>query len=290
MTAKKHIVHIVAGPTASGKSAIALEMARKTNGVIINCDSKQIYDALHILTAQPTKEEQAEIPHRLYGMLHPNDVCSAGNWREMVIPVIEETIASGKTPIICGGTGLYIKALVDGFSFIPDIPQEIRDRANALQKELGNPGFYEELKRRDPVIAERFHPFHTARLLRAWEVLEATGRSLADWQAEERIKPPENWHFEIHKILPEREKIRERCHTRFLEMLNTGALDEVAAFQKRLDSGEVRSDVPMARAHGFRFLSAFQRGEISREEAIEKSVNETRQYVKRQFSWFRHQL
>lgn len=267
-----------------------MELARELDGVIINCDSKQVYNDLHVLTAQPTQEEQEEVPHRLYGELHPNDVCSAGNWREMVEPVIEEVLAEGRAPIICGGTGLYIKALTDGFSPIPDIPQEVRDKANALHEELGNPAFHGELKKRDPVMAERLHEYHTARLIRAWEVIEATGKSLAEWQEQDRIKPPEHWQFEVQKIIPERELVRERCHTRFLEMLEQGALEEVEAFQKRLDSGDVRKDVPLARAHGFRYLRAYQTGEISKEEAIEKSVTETRQYAKRQVSWFRHQL
>lgn len=286
----KHTIHIIAGPTASGKSARALGLARDLDGVIINCDSKQIYDDLYILTAQPTREEQEEVPHRLYGYLHPNDVCSAGNWREMVEPVIEEVLANGQTPIICGGTGLYIKALMEGFSPIPDIPQEVRDATNKMHEELGNPAFYEALKKRDTVMAERLHPYHTARLIRAWEVIESTGVSLSEWQQKEPIKPPENWSFEVELIIPPREEVRARCHTRFLEMLENGALDEVESFQNKLDSGEVRSDIPLARAHGFRFLRAYQTGQISKEEAIEKSVTETRQYAKRQVSWFRNQL
>ena len=290
MGAREHTIHIIAGPTASGKSARALELARETNGVIINCDSKQIYDAMPVLTAQPSVDELAEIPHRLYGHLHPNDVCSAGNWREMVIPVIAEVIEHGQTPIICGGTGLYINALMKGFSPIPDIPQEVRDATNKMQEDLGNPAFFEALKKRDPVMADRLHPYHTARLLRAWEVIEATGKSLAEWQKIAPEPPPEGWGFDVELIVPPREQVRENCHTRFVNMLDEGAIDEVIAFQKRIDEGDVRADVPMARAHGFRFLRSYLNGEISKEEAIEKSVTETRQYAKRQVSWFRNQL
>lgn len=287
---KQHTIHIIAGPTASGKSAHALKLAKEVNGVIINCDSKQIYAAMPVLTAQPTAEEMDEIPHRLYGRLHPNDVCSAGNWREMVEPIIEEVLDNDQTPIICGGTGLYINALVNGLSPIPDIPQDVREATNKMQADLGNPEFYEELKKRDPVMADRLHPYHTARLIRAWEVIEATGKSLSEWQEVERVKPPENWNIDIEVILPEREIVRKKCHTRFLQMLDLGALDEVIEFQKRIDEGEVRPDVPMARAHGFRFLRSYLNGEISKDEAIEKSVTETRQYAKRQSSWFRNQL
>lgn len=290
MAKAKQKIHIIAGPTASGKSARALERAKALDGVIVNCDSKQIYNALPILTAQPSEQERSEIPHRLYGHLHPNDVCSAGNWREMVEPVIEEVLNNGQTPIICGGTGLYIKALMEGFSPIPDIPQEVRDATNKMHEELGNPAFHAELKKRDPVMAERLHEYHTARLIRAWEVIETTGKSLAEWQQAEPIRPPAHWTFEVELIIPEREKVRARCHTRFLEMLEQGALEEVEDFQKRIDAGEVRDDIPLARAHGFRFLRSYQRGEISKEEAIEKSVTETRQYAKRQVSWFRNQL
>lgn len=285
-----HDIYVIAGPTASGKSARALGLARKKNGVIINCDSKQIYNAMPVLTAQPTAQELQDVPHKLYGVLHPNDVCSAGNWREMVEPVIEEVLNDGQAPIICGGTGLYIKALIDGFSPMPDIPQNVRDQTNKLHEDLGNPAFYEALKERDPIMADRLHPYHTARLIRAWEILEATGKSLAQWQKQERVKPPAHWNFIVEKIIPEREKVRERCHTRFVEMIEQGALDEVKDFQSRIESGEVRADVPMARAHGFRYLSAYLRGDISKEEAIEKSVIETRQYAKRQISWFRNQL
>lgn len=284
------VIHIVAGPTASGKSAKALELAQSQNGVVINCDSLQIYDALPILSAQPTPEDRAAAPHRLYGALHPNEVCSAGNWRQMVFPVIESTLKEGKAPVICGGTGLYIKALTEGLSPIPDIPEEVRARAVALQKELGNPAFYEALRERDPAMAERFHPFHTARLIRAYEVIESTGRSLAEWQEMEREAPPAHWRFEIHKIMPERDELRMRCDARFDWMMENGVLEEVAAFDARLETGEVTEGVPITKALGFKPLRAYLRGEISRDEAVERAKAETRRYAKRQVTWFRHQL
>ena len=199
----KRVIHVIGGPTASGKSAHALDLAAKHDGVIINADSMQVYDGLHILTAQPTEEDQAQVPHKLYGTLHPNESCSAGNWREMVEPLIHETLNNGKTPIIVGGSGLYIKALVDGLSPMPDIPQDIRDAAGEKQKELGNPAFHEALKERDPVMAARLDPFNTARLIRAWEVLEATGQSLAEWQEMPRLSPPEDWEFHVTLVMPE---------------------------------------------------------------------------------------
>jgi len=283
-------IFIIAGPTASGKSAKALEIAHANNGVIINCDSLQIYDALHILTAHPSAEEQAEIPHRLYGTLHPNEVCSAGNWREMVEPIINEVIANNQTPIICGGTGLYIRALTDGLSPMPDIPDEVRNAVVARYEEIGAEEFYKDLSARDQVMAERFHVNHKARIIRAMEVIEATGKSLAEWQELPRTPPPREWNFELHKVLPDRETLYGRCNKRFEWMLDNGALDEVKAFDKRLQSGEVKEGVPVCKALGFQQLRAYLNNEITRTEAIEKSQTLTRQYAKRQMTWLRNQL
>ena len=290
MSTPEHTIHIVAGPTASGKSAKAMELANDLNGVIINCDSQQIYDGLPILSAQPPESDKAEIEHRLYASLHPNDVCSAGNYREIALPVIEDVINSGKTPIICGGTGLYIKALIEGLSPMPDIPQNVRDEVVARYEKMGAEKFYDELKARDPVMAERFHVNHKARIIRAMEVLEATGKSLAEWQKEDREGPPDHWLFEIHKILPERETLYERCNSRFVWMVENGALEEVEAFNKRLLSGEVNAGVPLTKALGLEELTLYLKGELSKDEAIERAQGHTRRYAKRQVTWFRNQL
>ena len=283
-------VYIIAGPTASGKSARAIDIAQQQNGVVINCDSLQIYDGLPILTAQPSEADRESIPHRLYAHLHPNDPCSAGNWREMAEPIIREVHATGKTPIVVGGTGLYIKALTDGLSPMPDTPPEIRAKAKALMDELGSHAFHAELTKRDPEMAARFHPSHTARLVRAWEVLEATGKSLAEWQRLERLAPPDDWDFKIEIIIPERSELRARCDARFEIMLRNGALNEVKAFAERIDTGEVRPDVPLTKALGYKELLAYIRGEISLDEAIEKAQNRTKRYAKQQVTWFRNQL
>ena len=283
-------IFVIAGPTASGKSAKALELARKHNGVIINCDSLQIYDGLHILTAHPSKEEQEEIPHLLYGALHPNEVCSAGNWREIVEPIITRTIENGQTPIICGGTGLYIKALMEGLSPMPDIPDEVRDRVVAKYESIGADAFYAELMTRDPIMADRFHANHKARIIRAMEVLEATGKCLAEWQELPRAAPPSHWNFELHKVLPEREILYDRCNRRFEWMLEHGALDEVIAFDKRLTSGEVNEGVPLCKALGFKELRAYLNNEMTLQDAITKAQTITRNYAKRQMTWLRNQL
>jgi tRNA dimethylallyltransferase len=283
-------IHIVAGPTASGKTAKAIEIARAENGIVINCDSMQIYDGLALLTAQPDTQERSEAEHKLYGVLHPDEICSAGSWREMVLPLIEETIDAGKTPIICGGNGMYIKALMDGLSPIPQVPDEIRQQAIQKQIELGNPAFHAELMKRDPASAERFHPSHTARLVRAWEVLEATGKSLTEWQKETRSGPPEHWEFEIHTIIPEREILRARCDARFLKMMECGAVDEVKEFSQKIENGEINAETPLTKALGYKPLLGFIKGKISKEEAIDQAQTETRQYAKRQVTWFKNQL
>ena len=283
-------IHIVAGPTASGKSAAAMELARTYKGVIINCDSQQIYDGLPILSAQPPEEDKAEIPHRLYAELHPNDVCSAGNWREIAEPIIKETIESGHTPIICGGTGLYIKALIEGLSPMPDIPEDVRNAVVARYEDIGAEDFYKDLKARDPEMAARFHVNHKARIIRAMEVLEATGKSLAEWQKEDRLAPPDDWEFEIHKILPERSELYDRCNRRFDWMLENGALEEVEEFDTRLQSGEIKDGVPLTKALGFKELRSYLNGEMTKDDAIEKAKTATRRYAKRQVTWYRNQL
>jgi len=290
LNAKPNVIYIIAGPTASGKSARALELARRMNGVIVNADSRQIYDGLPILTAQPTKEEKLEIPHELYGVIAPNDDCSAGNWRDRAHAVIQKTFDEGNAPIIVGGTGLYLRALIEGLSRIPNIPDEIRAAAIQKQEELGNPAFHAELAKRDPVMAARFHPSHTARLVRAWEVLEATGKSLAEWQSMGVDAPPKEWKFQIEKIMPPRDDLNRNCDARFLKMLETGALEETKNFQAKIEAGEIRGDAPLTKSLGFQPLVDFLKNRISREEAILQAQTETRQYAKRQMTWFRHQL
>lgn len=283
-------IHIIAGPTASGKSAFAIDLAQQKDGVIINCDSMQVYDALHVLTAQPSANDLELAPHRLYSVLKPGAKCSAGIWQQMAIEEIETAVENGQTPIICGGTGLYIRALMEGLSPIPDIPGYIRDAAVRKQEELGNPGFHEALNKIDPESAARFHPRHTARLIRAWEVFEATGKKLSDWQKEMKNAPPANWNFEVHKIMPGREELYANCDRRFEKMLELGALGEVKDLAAQIEKGLVPGDALITRAHGFTHLNDFLNNRISREKAIELSQNETRQYAKRQVTWFKHQL
>lgn len=267
-----------------------MTLAAEKNGVIINADSMQVYDGLPTLTAHPSKEDKETHPHELYGALHPNENCSAGNWREMVEPLITQILEEGKTPIVVGGSGLYIHALIEGLSPIIDIPEDIRAAAGQIQKELGNPAFHAELAKRDPVMAERLDPFNTARLVRAWEVLEATGKSLAEWQEMPRIGPPENWQFDITLVMPERDVLYDRCNQRFEWMLENGALEELEEFNQAVENGDINANALLNNALGAKPLSAYLQGKMSKEDAITQGQGETRRYAKRQVTWFKHQI
>lgn len=284
------IIDIVVGPTASGKSAFALEKARQTNGTIINADSMQIYDALHVLTAQPPEKDLRAAPHRLYSVLKPHERCTPQRWRDMAEHEIRQALESGSAPIIVGGTGLYIKALTEGFSPIPDVPDDVRAAAVQTQKELGNPAFHSALAEFDPDMAARLNPNDTQRLIRAWEVFKATGRSLAYWQSLPPSGAPEGLDFRILFVNPERALLHERCNARFDHMIDHGILDEVKALDGLIEAGEVAPDAPVTNALGFTPLQNYLHGGESLESAIEKAKAQTRQYAKRQITWFRHQL
>lgn len=283
-------VHILAGPTASGKSARALEIARARGGVVVNADSLQLYDALPILTARPGPGEMAEIPHRLYGILSPAAACSAGQWRELAMREIAAAHAAGKYPVVCGGTGFYLKALREGLSPIPDIPPECRARATALHAELGSAGFHAHLAARDPDSAARIVPTDSQRQIRALEVFEHTGKPLAFWQAQPRQGPPPEWSFTIEILMPERAALYRRCDARFEAMMAAGALAEVSAFDEKLRTGEFPESCPPTQALGFKPLRAHLRGDLSQQEAVDLARLETRQYAKRQYTWLRHQM
>lgn len=283
-------IHIITGPTASGKSALAIEYAQKLGGAIINCDSRQIYAALPILSAQPSDEDKNTVPHHLYGTLHPNDTCSAGSWRETATPLIEKLLAGGTAPIITGGNGLYIKTLMEGISPIPEVPAEIRAAAVARQKELGNPAFHEELARRDPETAAKYHPMHTARIVHAWEVLEATGKPLSQWQAIPKVAPPDDWTFDITLVMPDRETLYARCNKRFHQMMDMGAMEELEDFDKRVEAGEIDRESVMIKTVGANALRSYREGRLSKEDAITLAQTETRQYAKRQTTWFNNQI
>ncbi|WP_239988773.1 tRNA (adenosine(37)-N6)-dimethylallyltransferase MiaA [Paramagnetospirillum kuznetsovii] len=276
---------VVAGPTASGKSGLALAIAREWDGVVINADSMQVYGGLPILTAQPSAADQALAPHRLYGILPASEACSAARWRDLAAAEMTAAWATGKLPVVVGGTGLYIRSLMQGLSPVPEIPGAVRDAARARMEALGAAAFHAALAERDPVMAARLRPSDTQRLTRAMEVLDATGRSLAEWQAEPMEGGIAARWFTI-TLAPERARLYAACDSRFKSMVKAGALDEAAAIaQWTLDPA-----LPAMKALGLRELSAHLAGEIGLDEAIAQAQQVTRNYAKRQSTWFKHQL
>lgn len=283
-------VYVIAGPTASGKSSRAVELALRMDGVLINADSIQLYDVLPLLTAAPAEGDKACVDHRLYGALSPNAACSARQWSEMALSEIAHAQAQGRVPVLVGGTGFYLKALIEGFSPIPDVPPEVRGAAADLQARLGNPAFHAHLAARDPAMGARLHPHDTQRLIRAFEVLDFTGRSLADWQAEPKTGGASGLDFQYDIALPDRAALYESCDRRFDAMMAAGALDEVSAFDDKIKAGIFPNDCPPTRALGFRELQAYLRGEMSLAEAVTQAKAQTRHYAKRQVTWFRNQM
>lgn len=276
---------VVAGPTASGKSGLALAIARVCDGVVINADSMQVYDVLRVVTARPSPEEEALAPHRLYGVLPPSVNCSAALWKDMAAQAMEESWAQGKVPVVVGGTGLYLRTLMHGISPAPDIPDDVRAATRARLAEMGNIAFHALLAERDPVMAARLDPANSQRLARAWEVLEASGTSLAEWQALPlQGAVPARWLTLF--IDPPRNILYDTCDRRFDQMMAQGALDEVAALLALgLDPA-----LPAMKALGVPELAALLAGKLSRDQAVAQAKKATRNYAKRQLTWFRNQL
>jgi tRNA dimethylallyltransferase len=277
---------LIAGPTASGKSALALALARKTGGIIVNADSMQVYRDLKVITARPTADEEAEVPHRLYGHVDAAVNFSAGAWVADATAVLGQARAEKRLPIFVGGSGLYFKALTRGLSAVPPIPSEIRKAIRARLERDGVEALHAELERRDPVSAERLKPRDRTRIARALEVIEATGRSLADWHREGLPPLLAAGTCRALFLAPEREMLYARIDARFEAMLKHGALEEVAALAAR----NLNPLLPAMKAHGVPALIRHLKGEISLVEASEVGRADTRHYAKRQFTWFRHQL
>lgn len=278
----------IGGPTASGKSGLAVALAERLDGVIVNADASQVYRDLQILTARPSADDEKRVPHRLYGVLEPSDRCSAGRWRGMALAEIGDTLAAGKRPILVGGTGLYLRALLQGIAPVPDIPDDIRTLARARHAEVGGEAFHAALAARDPEMAARLRPQDSQRLMRAWEVMEATGRSLAEWQ---RL-PAEaaGYRFHVVVLTPPRDELYTACNARFAEMVAAGALDEVRALMDRAEAEGLDPDLPVFKAVGYGELAAYLRGESGLDAAVAAAQQRTRRYAKRQLTWFRHQL
>ena len=282
---QKRTAILIAGPTASGKSAMAMALAQRFGGIVINADSMQVYRDLRVLTARPTIEEERKVPHALFGHVDAAENYSAGRYVGDVARILSD-LPPDRLPILAGGTGLYFKALMSGLAAIPPIDPAIRNAWRERLEAEGVEALHAELAVRDPVAAARIMPRDGSRILRALEVLQATGRPISDWHREGLapvIDPDRTVKIFLH---PDRPELKKRIQTRFETMLDQGALDEVRA----LDARHLPETLPAMKAHGVPWLRRLLRSEISREEAIEGSIMDTRRYAKRQVTWFRNQM
>jgi tRNA dimethylallyltransferase len=277
---------LLAGPTTSGKSALALALAEKLGGTIINADSMQVYRDLRIITARPSPADEARVPHLLYGHVDAAENYSVGRWCVDAQGAIAETRKAGRFPILVGGTGLYFKALTQGLAAVPPIPAGVRASVRDRLAADGVAPLYTELRERDPATAQRLMPGDRSRITRALEVVLATGRSLSDWHSE-GMPPSIDLARAVKLFLDvERSELYRRIEARFDMMLESGALDEVKTLARRgLDPA-----LPAMKAHGVPWLIRHLNGEIARDEAAEGGKRDTRRYTKRQATWFRNQL
>ena len=278
------LITLLAGPTASGKSRCALELAARTGAVIVNADSQQLYADLRFLSARPSAAEEALAEHRLYGVADAADAWSAGRWSRAVMPVLAELAADGRTVLLVGGTGLYFTALTKGLADIPDVPIEVRDGAGAAFDSDGEAAFRRRLAEVDPAAEARIEVGDRQRLTRAWAVAQHTGRALSDWTADTTpLLEPGTWTGLV--IEPDREALYAGCDARVAQMVEAGALDEVRTLVARgLDPA-----LPAMKAVGVREFAAHLAGQTTLAAAVEATRQATRNYAKRQLTWFRNQ-
>jgi tRNA dimethylallyltransferase len=281
-----NVLTVIAGPTASGKSALALRLAEAAGGVIINADSMQLYRDLQIVTARPGAADEARAPHRLFGVLNADQPASVGRWLQLAKSAIGQASAAQRPAIVVGGTGLYLHALLHGLAPVPDIPEPIRRAARMRLAEHGLPALRAELAELDPVMAARLRPTDRQRLLRAYEVVVATGRSLAAWQEmpRVRIELPER-RFGL-ALMPPRPALYQRIERRLRDMVERGALEEIRALHRRA----LPPDLPLMKAVAVPELLAYVSGRVDLETALERAIIQTRRYAKRQITWLRQQL
>jgi tRNA dimethylallyltransferase len=278
-------IWLIAGPTASGKSALALKLARETGGEIVNADALQLYADLRILSARPSPEEEALAPHHLFGTVDAVDGWSVGRWLRAAVPVIDDVLARDRTAVVVGGTGLYFSALTRGLAEIPQVPADVRREAQADYDMMGELSFRGRLGAHDPAAAIRIAPGDRQRLVRAWEVFAATDTPLTDWQQTgEPALAPDAWRAVA--LEPSREVLYARCDARLDGMVAAGVLDEVRALEARnLDPA-----LPALKAVGLREFAAHLRGETSLKDALAAAQRETRRYAKRQTTWMRGRM
>ena len=282
---KPHII-LIAGPTASGKSAVALAVAEQFGGVIVNADSMQVYRDLRIITARPTPDDERRVPHRLYGHVDAAENYSVGRWRGEAAATLAAGGERERAAIFVGGTGLYFNALTRGLAAVPPIPGEIRDRVRARLGGEGVAALHAELAAHDPAAAARLKPGDRARVSRALEVALATGRSILDWHDDNKPASVDLARAAKIFLMPDRDELLRHIDARFDAMMAAGALDEVRALAAR----KLDPNLPAMKAHGVPWLIRHLAGEIMLAEAVEHAKLETRQYTKRQATWFRNQL
>ncbi|MDF0697007.1 tRNA (adenosine(37)-N6)-dimethylallyltransferase MiaA [Rhizobium sp. MC63] len=277
---------LITGPTASGKSALAVELAKRCGGAVVNADSMQVYDTLRVLTARPSEWEMQGVSHHLYGHVPAGVAYSTGAWLRDVSTLLPALKAAGQLPVFVGGTGLYFKALTGGLSDMPAIPEALREKLRTRLLEEGPERLYSELAAIDPIVSASLNRQDGQRIVRALEVIQATGRSIADFQG--RSGPVLIDAEKARKIvvLPDRAVLHARINGRFEKMLQQGAEDEVRA----LLSLGLPAEAPVMKAIGVSQIAAMLKGEMTREEVLEKGAATTRQYAKRQMTWFRNQM
>ena len=279
-------VILIAGPTASGKSALALELAAKLRGIIINADSMQVYRDLRIITARPSPEEEQRLPHRLYGHVDAAENYSVGRWFGEAATALADALSQGQPAILTGGTGLYFSTLTRGIAAVPPIPAEIRREVRTRLAAEGVAALHAELKRCDPATAARLKPGDRARITRALEVVLATGRSLTAWRADNSPAPVDLAGAAKVFLMPNRDALGLRIDARFDAMMAAGALAEVRALAAR----NLDPNLPAMKAHGVPWLIRHLKGEVTMDEATAQAKRDTRRYTKRQATWFRNQL
>lgn len=277
-------VVVITGPTSGGKSALAFDMALKENGVIINADALQLYKGLPILTACPNEHEKEIVPHRLYEVLDHTVQCTAGKWAQFAADEIQKTLDEGKKPFIVGGSGFYLMALIQGLSEMPNTDPEMRLKLKDDLETHGLDYMYKQLKLYDAALALKLHPHDQQRIMRGLEVYHSTLKPLSYWQSlPKKIFP---YEFDVIVLCPDRDKLYQNCNTRFLKMLEMGAIDEVKALMKL----NIPDTATITQAFGYKELKAYIEGNLTLKEAIEFAQIKTRQFAKRQTTWCRHQL
>ena len=276
---------LIAGPTASGKSALAMRLAAETGGVIVNADSMQVYSVLDRLTARPLAADTRALPHRLYGYVHPSQDYSTGHWLRDVRDLIDAGEFGDRLAVFCGGTGLYFKALLEGLSEMPEVPPEVRHKWRQRLADEGPAALHAVLKAKDPTAAGRLKPADGQRIVRALEILDASGRSILEWQQDRGTPLVDRASARMILIEPDRAELDRRIERRFAAMLDEGAVDEVRSLLALgLDAAK-----PAMKAIGVREIGALIAGAATHAETVENARIATRQYAKRQSTWFRNQ-